>query len=229
MWKIGFALAALALFGCAPKPSPEQLAQAQLERIDRAKTVAQPDREGRVQASFDKRWQEGDRYEFIQKDGLTGVVSGTAVIETRLRGDDEVEGVVLSGNLSGAIATRAGFALKDGGGSYDPPWSVVPSGEFQLGKHMSARSIRTARDGTKGWMEYESRIAAREKLKTAFGEIDTYRVDVSRTFQDGGRLKMTFWYDPDWGYSVKLLTEFRGRSGPPNIQIREMVSRSRKG
>ena len=212
-----------------PNGSISELAQAQLERIDRAKTVAQPDREGRVQASFDKRWQEGDRYEFIQKDGLTGVVSGTAVIETRLRGDDEVEGVVLSGNLSGAIATRAGFALKDGGGSYDPPWSVVPSGEFQLGKHMSARSIRTARDGTKSWMEYESRIAAREKLKTAFGEIDTYRVDVFRTFQDGGRLKMTFWYDPDWGYSVKLVTEFRGRSGPPNIQIREMVSRSRKG
>ena len=32
MWKIGFALAALALFGCAPQPSPEQLAQAQLEQ-----------------------------------------------------------------------------------------------------------------------------------------------------------------------------------------------------
>ena len=212
-----------------PNGSISELAQAQLERLDRAKTIAQPDRDGRVQASFDKRWQEGDRYEFVQKDGLTGVVSGTATIETRLRGDDEVEGVVISGNLPGAIATRAGFAIKDGGGSYDPPWSTVPSGEFQVGKHMSGRSIRTARDGIKGWMEYESRIAAREKLKTAFGEIDTYRVEVMRTFQDGGRLKMTFWYDPDWGYSVKLLTEFRGRSGPPNIQIREMVSRSRKG
>jgi hypothetical protein len=131
--------------------------------------------------------------------------------------------------LTGASTNRAGFVFRDGGGSYDPPWSAVPSGDLQIGKHMSARSIRTARDGSKGWMDYESRIAARETLKTAFGDIDTYRVEVFRTFQDGGRLKMTFWYDPDWGYSVKMVTEFRGRSGPLNIQIREMVARSRKG
>ncbi len=77
-------------------------------------------------------------------------------------------------------------------------------------------------------MDYDSHIVAREQLHTAFGLIDTYRVEVLRTFENGARLKMTFWYDPDWGYSVKLVTEFRSNSGAPDIRIREMVSRARK-
>jgi Caspase domain len=212
-----------------PSGSFSELAQTRIERLQKAQITVQADREGRVQGSFDQRFRDGDRYEFVQKDGMTGVVIANAVLETRFKGDDEVEAVALSGNLPGSRATRAGFVLQDGGGTYDPPWSSVPSGEFQIGKRLSGRSIRTAPDGSKQWVDYDSHIAAREKLKTAFGEIDTFRVDVNFVYQNGGRSKFTFWYDPDWGYSVKLSTEFRNARGKLDIRIREMVARSRKG
>ena len=212
-----------------PSGSFSELAQTRIERLQKAQITVQPDREGRVQGSFDLRYREGDRYEFVQKDGMTGVVIGNAVIESRIRGEDEVEGVVVSGNLPGARATRAGFVLQDGGGTYDPPWSVVPGGEFQIGRKLSGRSIRTASNGAQQWVEYDTHIAAREKLKTAFGEIDTFRVDVNFIYQNGGRAKFTFWYDPDWGYSIRQSTEFRNARGQRDVRIREMVARSRKG
>jgi len=121
----------------------------------------------------------------------------------------------------------AGFVLQDGGGTNDPPWSVVPGGELQVGKRVSGRSIKTERSGRKYWVDYDSRIVAREKLQTAFGLIDTYRVEIEMINQMGGRLKQTFWFDPDWGYSVKLVTELR-TTGAPEIRIREMVARSRR-
>jgi hypothetical protein len=211
-----------------PSGSMSEQAQARIELLQRSQIEPQPDREGRVQLPFYRRFQNGDRYEFVQKDGLTGLVSGRAVIETRVRSEDDIEGVVLSGNLSGGRTNHAGFVFEDGGGSYDPPWSAVPGGEYQVGKRLQGRSIRTDRSGRKSWMDNETRIAAREKLQTPFGLLDTYRVEVLRTFETGGVLKMTFWYDPDWGYSVKLVTEFRSNAGAPDIKIREMVSRSRK-
>lgn len=211
-----------------PSGIMSEMAQTRIELLQRARIQAQPDREGKVQSPFHRRFQDGDRYEFVQKDGLTGTVSGRAVIETKLRGEDDIEGVVLSGNLPGARATVAGFVLEDGQGTYDPPWSVIPGGEYQVGKRLQGRSIRTDRNGRKSWVDHDSRIVAREKLQTPFGLVDTYRIEVIRTHQTGGTLKMTFWFDPDWGYSVKLVTEFRN-TGAPDIRIREMVSRSRKG
>jgi hypothetical protein len=210
-----------------PSGSISELAQTRIDALQKAQTQMQAGPDGKVQVPFDQRHQDGDRYEFVQKDGLTGLVTGRAVIETRERGEDEVEGVVISGNLPGARATRAGFVLSDGGGSYDPPWSVTPGGAFQVGKRLTGRSIRTDRQGNKTWVDFDSRIVAREKLQTPFGVIDTYRVEVRRTFQTGGTMKMTFWFDPDWGYSVRLVTEFRDRSAP-DIRIRDMVARSRK-
>jgi hypothetical protein len=212
-----------------PSGSFSELAQTRIERLQKSQITVQADREGRVQGSFDQRFREGDRYEFVQKDGMTDVVIGNAVIEARLRGDDEVEGVAVSGNLPGGRVTRAGFILQDGAGTYDPPWSSVPGGEFQIGKRLSGRSIRTAPNGAQQWVDYESHIAAREKLKTAFGEIDTFRVDVNFVYQNGGRSKFTFWYDPDWGYAVKLSAELRNARGQRDVRVREMVARSRKG
>lgn len=210
-----------------PSGSISELAQTRIDTLQKAQTQVQAGPDGKVQVPYDRRYQNGDRYEFVQKDGLTGLVTGQAVIETQDRGEDEVEGVVISGNLPGARATRAGFVLADGGGSYDPPWSVTPGSEYQVGKRLTGRSIRTDRRGNKIWVDFDSRIVAREKLQTPFGLIDTYRVEVLRTFQTGGTMKMTFWFDPDWGYSVKLVTEFRDR-GAPDIRIRDMVARSRK-
>jgi hypothetical protein len=212
-----------------PSGNISELAQTRIESLQRAQTVPQASADGKLQVTFDRRHQEGDRYEFVQKDGLTGIENGRGVIVVQKRGDDEMEGVAFSGNLQGARATIAGFVLADGAGTYDPPWSVVPGGEYQVGKRMQGRSIRTDRQGQKQWMDYDSRIVAREKLQTPFGQIDTYRVEVARLYQNGDRLKMTFWFDPDWGYSLRLVSEFRSASGRvPDIRIRDMVARFRK-
>lgn len=210
-----------------PSGGISEIAQARIEALQRATIQTQGERDGKVQVPFDQRYQEGDRYEFVQKDGLTGLVNGRAVIEMRKRGEDEIEGVVQSGNLSGGRTTVAGFILQDGGGTYDPPYAVVPGSAYQVGKKFSGRSIRTDAAGRKSWVDTESRVVAREKLQTAFGLIDTYRIEVTRSFETGGNLKATFWFDPDWGYSVKLITEFRG-TGAPDIRIREMVARARR-
>lgn len=211
-----------------PSGSVSELAQSRIEMLQRSQTQVQAGPDGKVQVPFDRRYQDGDRYELVQKDGLTGLETGRAVIEARERGEDELEAVVISGNLTGARATRAGFVLADGGGSYDPPWPVVPGGEYQVGKRLTGRSIRTDRQGNKIWVDYDSRIVAREKIQTPFGLIDTYRIEVLRSFQTGGTMKMTFWFDPDWGYSVRAVTEFRNRQGAPDIRIRDMVARSRR-
>ena len=212
-----------------PSGNISELAQTRIETLQRAQTQPQAGPDGKVQVPFDQRYRDGDRYELVQKDGLTGLVTGRGVIETRDRGEDEVEGVVLSGNLPGARVTRAGFVLADGGGTYDPPWSAVPGGEFQIGKRLTGRSITTNRQGRKMWVDHDSRIVAREKILTPFGEIDTYRVEVTREYQNGDRGKMTFWYEPDWGYSLRLIFEYRvaGRLAP-DIRIRDVVARSRK-
>jgi hypothetical protein len=211
-----------------PSGGMAELAQSRIELLQKAQIHAQPERDGKAQVSFLDRYRDGDRFEFVQRDGLTGIVNGRGVIEVRYRGEEEFDGIVLSGNLAGARGTRAGFVLQDGNGTYDPPWSVVPGSDYQVGKRMQGRSIRTEPNGRKSWVDFDSRIVAREKLQTAFGLVDTYRIEVVRTFELGGTLKMTFWFEPDWGYSVKLVTEFRN-TGAPDIRIREMVARSRKG
>ena len=47
--------------------------------------------------------------------------------------------------------------------------------------------------------------------------------------QSGFRTKLTFWYEPGWGYSVRMRRDGRTRSGAPDVSIREVIARSRKG
>ncbi|RYX89397.1 MAG: caspase family protein [Comamonadaceae bacterium] len=209
-----------------PSGSMSELAQTRVERLQKAQVRVQADREGRVQDLFDRRYREGDTYEFVLKDGLTNVQTGRGSVVVRVRGEDEVEGV--GTGFPNARATRAGFVVQDGGGTYDPPWSAVPGGDFQVGKRIAGRSIRTAPNGDKYWLDYETRIVAREKLQTSLGLLDTYRVEVSMLFQIGSRSQLTFWYEPEWGYAVKTRFEFRNPgTRAPDIRIREMVARSR--
>jgi hypothetical protein len=210
-----------------PSGNYAELAQVRLDRLQKSQVVTQPDREGKVQTHWEARFREGDTYQFETRDGLTGGLVQRGTIRTQMRGDDEIEGVVVSGNVPGARATRAGFVVADGGGTYDPPWVVQPAGDFQAGKRVSGRAIRTERSGTRYWMDYETRVIGREKIQTAFGTIDAWRVETSSINQHGARQLYVFWYDPEWGYSVRLRSESRAGGGAPDIRIREMVARSR--
>ena len=208
-----------------PNGNIAELAQSQLERLQAALVKAQPDRDGQPQADLTRRYRDGDRFEFVIKDGLTGVLRNTASVVVKSLGEDRFEG---SGPGYGVVrATQAGFVLQDGAGTYDPPWAVWPGAEYQIGKKWSTRTIQTRPDGSKQWIDVETVIAAREKVTVPLGTFDTYRIEVTMVYQSGGRAKLTFWDDPGWSYAVKMSREFRVAGKAPDIFIREMTARSR--
>ena len=212
-----------------PSGNLTEHAQVKVALLQQAQIAVQPEAGGKAQVPFHRRYQEGDRMEFVVKDGLTGLERQRGVIEVRYRDEEAFDGVVVSGNVQGASANRAGFVSRDGAGTYDPPWVVVPGSEYQVGKRVQQRSIRTDNQGRKMWVDVDSRVVAREKIQTAFGLVDTYKVEIHRLFEDGFRQKMTYWFEPEWGYGVRQQVENRRSGNVPDILIRDMVVRSRKG
>ncbi len=212
-------------------------AQAQLDRLDKARIAAQAGRAGEKQVTASARLQAGDSYEFVFSDGLTGLVKRTAVVQ--LKG---VPGNALLGRATGIAPIRVtpeGFVLQDEYGKYDPPWPLTPGGEFQVGKKWSGRSIFTPRhadtikigrgaafksdNASISWVDINARISARESVTVPLGTFQAYRVDYVFMFQNGGRIKSTFWYQPDLGFALKMVREVRSNN-TPDILIREMTA-----
>ncbi len=212
-----------------PNGNLNALAQSKVEELQKSKTVVVADQQGLKLGGVFEVYKPGDEYEFVIKDGLTGIVRGSGKIVSQLRGADELEGV--SNNPSvvpGARLTRSGFVIQDGGGTYDPPYNLYPNGEMKIGSRATTRTIRTRPNGQKGWVDFDSRVVGREVIDTAFGKLNTIRMDVELFYQDGFRSKRTFWFDPEWGYSVRLRTEnYAPRGGAPDITVRDMVARKR--
>jgi Caspase domain len=211
-----------------PNGNINGLAQSKLEQIQKSLTVAVADKQGiKVGGVFDT-YRVGDEYEFVAKDGLTGLVRGTGKIVANARGADEIEGVATNPSIvAGAVLTRGGYISKDGSGTYDPPISFYPNGELKVGSRATTRTIRTANNGSKGWLDMETKVVGYEDIDTAFGKLRAIKLEATQQYQDGVRAKMTLWFDPEWGYSVKLVRESRRGSGTPDIYIREMVGRKR--
>jgi hypothetical protein len=46
--------------------------------------------------------------------------------------------------------------------------------------------------------------------------------------QDGTRLKVTYWGQPDWGVAIKQIREIRDARGQLSGQIYELTARSRR-
>jgi hypothetical protein len=210
-----------------PSGSIAELAQSRLDRVQAAVIKPQAERDAPEAEDPQRRFRDGDRYEFVFKDGLTGVVRNGASVTIRLLGDDLVESVARG--MGGSKATQAGFVVQDGGGAYDPPWATLPSGEYQIGKRWSARTIQTRLDGQKQWIDVESTIVRREQVTVPLGTFDTYRIEITLIYQTGARAKVTYWYEPGWGYAVRWSREFRSGRDAPEITIREMTARSRGG
>lgn len=209
-----------------PNGSISELAQSRLERLQAALITPQPDREGEVPpANFLERYRVGDRFDFVFTDGLTGAVRNHGTQQVTSIKDDIVE--IAGTGMPGTKATSAGFVIRDGSGSFDPPYPLLPGGSLRVGAKYSARSIRTAPSGQKIWVDVDARVAAREKIKVPLGELDTYRIEIRTQQQSGVHGKMTLWFDPTWGSAVKLVTEFRWGQQAPEIVIREMTKRSR--
>ena len=204
-------------------------AQAKLERLDIAKVQAQPDRFGEVQNPFANRFRVSDSYDFVTRDGMTGVERDRITADV-LAVDGEVARYSRSfGGYQPGSSTLAGALLTDSTGTYDPPFVQVPGGEYQVGKRWTGRTNLTVRgSGNKLWIDYDGHIAARERIDVPAGSFEVYRIELKTLVSDGSRRKFTMWMQPDWGYPVKFLYEVRTRSGgAPEITTRELVARRR--
>ena len=204
------------------------LAHSKLEVLQKSQTIAVADQQGRRFGGMFDLYRLGDNYEFVVKDGLTGVAQGTSKLAITKITDELIETTASnSAVMSGALLTRGGFVTKDGSGTYDPPIGLFPNGELKVGGRSNTRSIRTSTNGDKGWVNFESKVMGYEIIDTAFGKINSVKLEVLQTYQSGARAKMTLWYDPDWGYALKIMREARSRNGAPDIYVREMTARNR--
>ncbi len=202
------------------------LAQNRLNQLQQVAIVAQPGKGAITGGAITNAMRDGDQFDFVFKDGLTGVVTKRTSATLRKIGPDLFEA---SGpGTTPTVSNQAGFVFRDANGVYDPPWNVIPGGELVVGNHSAARSVRTAPNGDKQWIDIESRVVAQERISTALGTLETFRVEVLFVGQSGFRTKLTFWYEPGWGYSVQMKREALGRSGLSDISIREVTARKRR-
>lgn len=210
-----------------PNGGVSELAQAKLERLDRAKIVAQVDRNGEQQTPVATRFRMGDRYEFAIKDGLTGALRTRSTAMVTAVNDTLVEYTGIFGPNSRGSSTIAGAVISTGGETFDPPYTLIPGGEYQVGKRWAGRTNITRANASKGWMEFEGKILTRERVEVAAGTFEGYKVQMEFLYDDGTRRKTTFWAQPDWGLPMKMVIETRVRTGPVDIVVREMLSRQR--
>ena len=206
-----------------PSGSISEVAQAQLERLQKAATIAVPNKDGIVQIAGAARYRLGDVVETVIRDGYSG-------LEIR-RGRGTVTKVTpetVEINNGTELYTPEGGTIRNRFiANVSPPRLDLPAGEYAVGKKWAYRSIQTANNGNKSWVEGEVRIVALEDVKVPAGTFKAYKLELNSISQFGERVRLTRWMEPDWGFSIKLLREIYPRNGPAEREIYEMIGRLR--
>jgi hypothetical protein len=211
-----------------PSGAMAELAQARLDQLDRQVLAPAPGPEGVGGAPATGRFRAGDQYEMVFKDGYTQRERFRSTVRITQVTDEVAEYSGIFGSGTRGSATLAGAVVSDSLNAYDPPLVMIPGGEFQVGRRWAGRSKRTDSSGRSGWVDYTSRVAARETVQVEGGTFQVYRVEVEMQFDSGLRIHTTSWLQPDWGLPVKFRVERRtSATGAPDVTVREMVSRSR--
>jgi hypothetical protein len=215
-----------------PSGLMSELANAKLEILDKSKIKPQADQFGRIQELAARRYAEGDIYEFVGKDGYTGLVKWNQTF-TVLQVDDE--GADVLGIRSGAPnfkfrVAHAGAQHSNESGKFDPPVTLMPAGVFQVGRKWIARTNFTSvRNNAQEWLDVSGHVVSREMIQVPSGKYDTFKVEIQMQYQSGNRLKLTIWTDPSIGVGIKNISEFRSvRGGAADVTVRELVSVKRK-
>jgi hypothetical protein len=211
-----------------PNGNYSDMAQVRLETLQKAQVRPQAGADGRVSVPFADRHQDGDRYEVVWRDGLTGLEQSRDVIEVRAKGSELFEMVSRQGPSQNALVMRSGFEVQNRFGTFDPPVPLIPGGEFKIGNRGAMRIQLTERDGKVLWLDWQGKVAARETITTPLGQLETYRVESSVLSQAGIYVSWSFWYEPNWGMPVRSRQETRRGGQPPDIRVRDVVARSRK-
>jgi hypothetical protein len=207
-----------------PSGAISELAQSKLNLLQRPVVVATPVQGAAAQAVV-PRFQLGDTYDYVFKDGFTGVQTSRSTWSV-----NKIEGEVAELS-SGHVLTLGGGVLRQPNGqTFDPPWFGLPGAEYQVGKRWNSESVVRTRDGSTGWMTTEGRIAAFEKVTVPAGTFDTYRIEAVQRNIWGETIRLTYWNQPAFGMSVKVLIEVRNRNGQVTVNtVREMMGRTRNG
>jgi hypothetical protein len=207
-----------------PNGAVTELAQAKIEQLDKPKIQPVADQSGQVQPFQAQRFRLGDSYDFVVRDLLTKLDVERPSFRVIAADAETAE------FNQGYKVTQAGAIIRTiAGATLDPYQQWIPSGDYQVGKKWTTRSILTPRGGSPQWVELQGRVVARETITVPAGSFDTYKMEMEQVAQDGTRLKITYWGQPDWGVAVKQIREIRDTRGALSGQIYEMVSRKRGG
>ncbi|MBC5764052.1 caspase family protein [Ramlibacter albus] len=212
-----------------PTGSFNEIARLKLDELQAPKVQAQAAADGTRESEFMTRWRDGDRYEVVTRDGLNGAEMSRSTYEIRELPGGEFRTVTLAGAAYDVRLLRSGHIIQDRLGTYDPPIPAIPGSAFIVGNRAAGRSV-VSEPGSRIPIDFTARIVGRETIDTAFGPLQTYRVESAALSETGVRVNSTSWYDPAWGQAVRTRTEVRQRgTGAPDIRVRDVVARSRKG
>ena len=206
-----------------PSGSISELAQAQLERLQKVTIVGVANQAGIMQTPGAARFRLGDVIENVVRDGYTGVEKQRTKSTVTRVGPDTVEfnnGALVTTPEGGAIRNR--FVA-----NWSPPRLDLPAGEYIIGKKWAFRSIQTSLGGDKIWEEGDVKILALEDVTVPAGTFKAYKLELNSFTQSGTRVRLIRWMEPDWGFAIKTLRQVYHRSGPPDLEIYEMVTRQR--
>lgn len=205
-----------------PNGAVSELAQAKLEQLDTPKVIPFADQTGLTQPLEARRFRRGDKYDFVVSDLLTKIVIDRPVYEVISVQPDSVE------FNQGYKVTPSGAIIRTiAGATLDPYQQWIPSGEYQVGKRWFTRSMLIPKSGLPQWVELHGRVVSREKVSVPAGTFDTFKMEMEQTAQDGSRLNITYWGEPDWGVAVKQIREVRDNRGALSGQIYELQARKR--
>ena len=211
-----------------PSGNMSELAQSQVERLDRAKVLAQADQAGQTQGPWAPRFRLGDTAQYQTRDGVTGPVKerrtamvtfamGTTVFTSDLFATDQND-----------IFTTGGALSRDGKVQNDPPVQLLPGGEYQVGKRWKGRSRQfQGRSGHSTWLDFEGHVAGIENITTPAGTFVAYKVVVEFQYESGQFTRSTYWMQPDWGFPLKRQYEVRRWFGRFDVTVDELLERKR--
>ena len=169
-----------------------------------------------------REYSVGDEVVYLQSDPVYG--GATKTLTWRItKVDLDADRVELNDGF--IVLDSMGNPLVWDGATYGPRFQAVPS-EVQLGRRWTTNFVFT-RGAESSDSYYDYVVAARERVKLPFGEVEAFRIDgegFNRRY--GTRLSIRHWLVPGVNYSLRTDNRrYDGRSMRVlYAELREMVS-----
>ena len=172
--------------------------------------------------AIDRGYSVGDEVVYLQSDPVYG--GATKTLTWRITGVD-LDADRIEINNGFIVLDSMGNPLVWDGATYEPRLQAVPS-EVQLGRRWTTNfALTRGADVSESYYDYV--VAARERIKLPFGEVEAFRIDgegFNRRY--GTRLSIRHWLVPGVHYSLRTdMRRYDGRNmRVVNAELREMVS-----